>query len=81
MLTIQKIQFSPCFTSDIPDALQINADHDSVAVDVFCGKKPIFSTTLYTYQSNASLASLRELFEEYMRDNNLMVSVIFRMFR
>ena len=76
MLTIQKIQSSPCFSSSIPDEIQINTDYDSVDVDVFCGNKPIFSTTLYTYQSNASLANLRELIEEYMRDNNLIVSVI-----
>ena len=76
MLTIQKIQSSTCFTSSIPDALQINADYDSVAVDVFCGKKPIFSTTLYTYVSKASLTNLREIIEEYMRDNDLSTAFI-----
>lgn len=67
MLTIQKLQSSPCFSSDIPDALQINADYDSVDVDVFCGNKPIFSTTLYTYNTKATFTNFREIIEEYMR--------------
>ena len=75
MLTIQKIQSSPCFTSDIPDALQINADYDSVAVNVFCGKIPIFSTTLYTYNSKAMFTNFREIIEEYMRENDLTATL------
>ena len=75
MLTIQKIQSSPCFTSDIPDALQINADYDSVAVDVLCEKKPIFSTTLYTYNTKATFTNFREIIEEYMRENDITATL------
>ena len=75
MLTIQKIQSSPCFTSDIPDALQINADYDSVAVDVLCEKKPIFSTTLSTYNTKATFTNSREIIEEYMRENDITATL------
>lgn len=72
MFTIQSLPKSPFLSSEFPDTLAVDSQDEVFSVTVFCGNKQIFQTQIYAYNHNATLVNLREVIEDYMRENNIM---------
>lgn len=71
MITIDSLPISPFLTSDIPDSINISSQDDQITVTVYHGTTQIFTTDLYPYNGKAQLVNLREIIEDYMRENGL----------
>ena len=62
------------FTSSIPDIFKVSDFQGSsvyLAIYINRSEEPIFSTTLYAYNGQASIYDLRSIIESYMEEKQL----------
>lgn len=71
MLTIRYSPQDFCFTSSIPDRIDISTDAASVIVAVQTGTSIIFETELFPYNKIASLYDLRSIIEDFLAERRL----------
>ena len=64
------------FLQDIPSSFTIDQVRDTAKVTVFIDGTAIYTTSLYQYNEVVTFYDLRDIIEQYMRDNGLCTALL-----